>query len=179
MKIRTGFVSNSSSSSFVVAFPHNPKSVADLKQMMFGKQEWHYAGIYGSKNSDVSTQQIAESVFADIKRKATKKQVYESIRNGWFKPYIIPEMFPGHHMSETSHLSFQNEDERKEIQRIWKEDEEINDKRANAIADGFVRAYDDKYIVVLSYCDEEGGWQSILEHSDIFYRLNHIITSYH
>ena len=47
MKIRTGFVSNSSSSSFVVAFSHRPKSVKDLKEMMFGKQEWHYTGIYG------------------------------------------------------------------------------------------------------------------------------------
>jgi hypothetical protein len=179
MKIRTGFVSNSSSSSFVVAFPYKPKSVEDLKTMMFGKQEWHYTGIYGAKDQDAPTQRIAESVFADIEKKATKKEVFESIRNGWFTPYLIPELFPGHQMAETSHLSYQKEDERKEIDKIYKENDKINNQRAKAIADAFVDGHKDKYIVVLSYCDEDGEWQSILEHSGIFHRLDHIITSYH
>jgi len=179
MKIRTGFVSNSSSSSFIVAFPHKPKSVDDLKEMMFGKQEWHYTGIYGYKEADISTQQIAEAVFADITKKATKKQVFESIRNGYFGPYLIPELFPGIHISDTKGLSWQNEEEKKEIQRRWKESEEINDKRASTIADDFAKSHDKKYIVVLSYSDEDGSFQSILEHSNIFERLEHIVTSYH
>ncbi|MFA5135245.1 MAG: hypothetical protein WC505_05705 [Patescibacteria group bacterium] len=41
MKIRTGFVSNSSSSSFVVAFPHEPDGVQDLHRMLFGDNERH------------------------------------------------------------------------------------------------------------------------------------------
>ena len=73
MKIRRGFVSNSSSSSFVIAFDHKPKSVEDLKEMMFGKQEWHYTGIYGTGEKDITTQRIAEAVFKDIEKKATKK----------------------------------------------------------------------------------------------------------
>ncbi len=35
MKIRNGFVSNSSSSSFVVAFPEKPKTEQELRDMMF------------------------------------------------------------------------------------------------------------------------------------------------
>jgi len=180
MKIRTGFVSNSSSSSFVVAFLHKPKSAKDLKEMMFGKQEWHYSNIYGDGDKDVSTQRIADSVFADIKRKATKKQIFTSIGNGYFSSYIIPEIFPGFYQGEDAcHLSYQNEDEKKEIERIWKEQEEVNAQRAKAIADAFYAANKDKYIVVLSYADEDGSWGSILEHSGIFGRLNNIRTSYH
>lgn len=36
MKIRNGFVSNSSSSSFVVAFPKKPETVEEVKDMLFG-----------------------------------------------------------------------------------------------------------------------------------------------
>ncbi len=39
MKIRTSFVSNSSSSSFIVLFPHVPKDVDDVHEMMFGEEE--------------------------------------------------------------------------------------------------------------------------------------------
>ena len=85
---------NSSSSSFVVAFPRKPKDVADLKKMMFGKQEWHYIGDWGDcTETDTPTQQIAERVFAKIKRKATKKEMIESLEDGWFDPYFH---LPGH-----------------------------------------------------------------------------------
>jgi hypothetical protein len=36
MKIRIGFVSNSSSSSFIVAFRNKPKTVEEIKKLMFG-----------------------------------------------------------------------------------------------------------------------------------------------
>ena len=38
MKIRNGFVSNSSSSSFIVAFPEKPKSAEHVRKMMFGDE---------------------------------------------------------------------------------------------------------------------------------------------
>lgn len=40
MKTRNGFVSNSSSSSFVVLLPHKPKNVEDLRDMMFPMWSW-------------------------------------------------------------------------------------------------------------------------------------------
>lgn len=181
MKIRRGFVSNSSSSNFIVAFAHKPKSVDDLKEMMFGKQEWHYPGIYGGGVTDISTQRIAEAVFKDLKgkRKATKKQMFESIRNGYFGSYLIPSLMPGIHKSDTTGLNWQDEEDREEIQRIWKESEEINDKRATAIAECFRKGHDDEWITTLNYADEEGSFDSILEHSGIFERLDYIITSCH
>ncbi len=179
MKIRNYFVSNSSSSSFVVAFPHKPKSIKDLKEMMFGKQEWHYTGCReeGSPN-DCSTQNIAKAVFEDVKKKATKKQILESIENGWFDAYIFPELFPGYYSNDkTIKLNYQKDKE--ELERLWKEEREINNKRASNIANAFMGSNKDKYIVVLSYGDDGGQFEAVLEHSKIFKRLEHIRTSYH
>ena len=39
MKIRNGFVSNSSSSSFLVALPDDPKNVEDIRRMFFPDQK--------------------------------------------------------------------------------------------------------------------------------------------
>ena len=181
MVTRIGFVSNSSSTSFVAAFTHKPKSVQDLKEMMFGKQEWHFTGIFGGENhgTDVSTQKIAEIVFADIKREATKKQIYESIRNGWFYSYMIPEIFPGIYDNGDETADLRYPEDKEEIERLYKIADQINDKRAKAIAEAFSDHNEDKYIVVLQYWDDEGEWGSILEHTNIFQRLDNIGTRYH
>lgn len=47
MKMRNGFVSNSSSSSFIIAFPKKPETKEDIKSMVFGGNEafsspWSY-----------------------------------------------------------------------------------------------------------------------------------------
>lgn len=180
MKIRTGFISNSSSSSFIVAFPHKPTSVQDVKEMLFGKQEWHYKGYsYGDESSDVPTQGLAESVFNSITKKATKQEILDSIQHGWFDSYMYPDMFPGYYSDseKTAKLNYQDKDERKEIDRIWKETEKINEDRARNIAEAFSRANNDKYIVVMRFSDNDG--EAIEEHSGIFNRVEHIGTSYH
>jgi hypothetical protein len=62
MKIRNGFVSNSSSSSFIVAFPQRPKTEEETFQMMFNSEE--DIETYGER---LSTKEIASVVFSDIK----------------------------------------------------------------------------------------------------------------
>lgn len=178
MKIRNGFVSNSSSSSFVVALPHKPESAEDLKQMMFGKQDWHYAGIY-YETQDVSTKDIADSVFSSISKKATKKEIYESIRSGWFEFYIHPDILPGMYNphEETRELDYKKDAEK--INLVYEKANKINDKRALDIANAFIRENKGKFIFVVSYSDNDSPWHSLLEHSGIFHRLPHITTSYH
>ena len=61
MKIRNGFVSNSSSSSFIVAFPKRPATILETHNMMFKyEQDIRYY------DDVVSSLQIAEQVFKDI-----------------------------------------------------------------------------------------------------------------
>jgi len=67
MKIRNGFVSNSSSSSFVVIFPREPKSASDVKEMLF-KDRSDYANPYqyGDDECSWSTNTVANTVWTDI-----------------------------------------------------------------------------------------------------------------
>jgi len=70
VKIRNGFVSNSSSSSFVVAFPKKPKSFDDVYDMMFEGKE---GGISVYDHDGMSHRQIAMRVWDDIKAGSTSE----------------------------------------------------------------------------------------------------------
>ncbi len=183
MKVRTGFVSNSSSSSFVVAFPHKPKDIEDLKKMLFGKNEWHYAGFYaryqGYEDEEVPVFPIAEKVFHKIKKEATREEIIDSIASGWFDAYM--DILPGHadyyDDPEYKSLKYDNEEDMSKRMAIYDKYEKINRKRAEDIANLFIEANKDKFIVVMSFSDKNG--ETVEEHSGIFNRLEHIRTSYH
>ena len=64
MKIRNGFVSNSSSSSFIVAFPNKPTSEKDVLEYMFNGKD---GGISVFDGDGLSYNQISAIIFKDIK----------------------------------------------------------------------------------------------------------------
>lgn len=87
MKIRHGFVSNSSSSSFVVAFDKEPKSMEDVKIAMFGAEE-HFPSTYSEYS--YSTNQIAETVWRDIQGQRPNHR--KNIRHE--SPDYYPDPYP-------------------------------------------------------------------------------------
>lgn len=72
MKTRNGFVSNSSSSSFIIAFPHKPENVDELRTMVFGNAPpddtrapwWDADSTY-----EHTIQDMAEQIFSDLNRR--------------------------------------------------------------------------------------------------------------
>ena len=189
MKIRTGFVSNSSSSSFVVAFHHKPKDAADLQKMMFGTQNVHYADIYScfpdERTNEVPTDRIAKAIFENIKKKATKDDIIESIYHGYFDAYIDESICPGHfevmetpEWKETGKMK-ESPDYYKRMSDLCRKADEINIARATKIAEWFMQNNKNTYKVVMEFSDNEGPFNAMLEHSNIFGRLQHIRTSYH
>ena len=68
MKIRQGFVSNSSSSSFIIAFKDVPESAREMLDTLFPGGE----AIVKCYDHEMFTTDIAEQVFADIQKKDSK-----------------------------------------------------------------------------------------------------------
>ena len=92
MKIRNGFVSNSSSSSFVVAFPREPKSLDDVKEILFVKGQSDYPNPHTWEHIPDDEAfwpvgRVAEIVWNEIQENgsATKKQMKESVGSGWYE----------------------------------------------------------------------------------------------
>ena len=78
MKTRNGFVSNSSSSSFIVLLPNKPKNVSDLKRMMFSRYK------SSEKIEEMTIKDIVARVFLDIERSERKNDYLELLNSGYF-----------------------------------------------------------------------------------------------
>jgi hypothetical protein len=70
MKYRYGFVANSSSSSFLVAFPRTPTSAAEVQHILFGRRKYV---THKDMNGKYTATELAARIFTDIQ---TKKITY-------------------------------------------------------------------------------------------------------
>lgn len=164
MKIRTGFVSNSSSSSFVVGFKTIPRSIEDVKKMLFGDREWYLAP-YGDEK--YTTERVAETVFNDMKgklpltRKAFIKATEDMADVDWDDKRFKIKGKNSHDITDWDKLhKFQQEESAK-------------------LAEEFLEKNEDYYFYEFSYADENGSYDGALEHGDLFAKLPHISISHH
>lgn len=90
MKIRNGFVSNSSSSSFVVVFPKNIKSTEEMGKILF-KGDWEEQGIktWYDYSNPITIWNIAEKVFNDYSELLNKDLNDELLKFFIGKNYIF------------------------------------------------------------------------------------------
>jgi hypothetical protein len=162
MKIRRGFVSNSSSSSFIVAFSKEPTSVEEVQQEVFGDIK-----IIGDEYNNFitySTYDLAEIIFKDIKSQKPniEEAIVDSVESGWFNGQVNYGSF------ELPKGKFD-----------WEGYHKANVTAAKRITDKFIEGNKDKFIYVFSFSDNDPAPYSTLEHGEIFRNLNNIQTSYH
>jgi hypothetical protein len=200
MKIRNGFVSNSSSSSFIVGFKRKPKTVAELKTLLFGDAE--HMTMY---DYTISTQDAAQQVFNDLKgkRPLTKEKMLNTLNSGYFPGY--PHMdYRSDKPSDLLRKEFYDKYP-KLGENLWSPDK-LKNKDAQALARKFVEAqegewaaerkmvddsaklYFDEVVIpkmkgykvyAFSYSDNDGEMGCVLEHGDTFHNLPHVVISQH
>ena len=162
MKYRAGYVSNSSSSSFIVAFPHVPKDVDDVRQILFGDSET-FSSPYGDECWGVK--EVASIVFDDIKKQKPNdfSSLVDSLRGGWFEGAL-----------DFNHDCFKNKDG--EID--WGKYEAANLKVVEKIALDFAKENKGSALYVFHY-EDDTRIGSAMEQGGLFDSLEHKKTSYH
>jgi len=181
MKIRQGFVSNSSSSSFVVIFPKEPNDVIDVKNMLFSKGETFYSNPYqyGDNEYGWSTDEVAETIWNDISKqeKNNFKRAEEIITSGTSYEDGAPDWNDYGHIKDwtlktTAYYAAQEKFAKKKLKEFFNlrklKLQKINNQKV-----------DDIILYCFEYSDNDGSYFTALEHGDLFKNLKHIKINNH
>ena len=182
MKIRNGFVSNSSSSSFVVLFPKEPKNATDVRDMLFSKGETFFSNPYQYDNNDIvgwSADEVAETVWNDIceQEKNNFEKAKEMITSGTLYCDGAPDYDDYQHIKDWN-LRFDtyHADMNKFAEKKMKEFFNLRKLKLQKISNQVVN---DIVLYCFEYSDNEGSYGSALEHGNLFKNLKHITISNH
>ena len=178
MKIRNGFVSNSSSSSFVVIFPKEPKNAEDVKKMLF-KEEQYY---YDPWNEDKwTTEEVAETVWEDI--------CNQNKNNFVRAKEILTGSISGANYEDFKHIEDSHErwSAYSDARNIFAEKrlneffsiKRIRKEKLKKLKNETVQLTEDGVLYCFSYCDNDSSYSAALEHGDLFKNLKHIEINNH
>ena len=165
-----GFVTNSSSSSFIVAFDKVPNSWEEVLEMLFDADK----ATVEKYGLSMDTKQVAQIVFADI-----SKQTPNNLEE-------LKETFSGFDVGIEKYKNFKKLDRQlldsstseewhkiyNELQILSEEFEEINFKK-------FLEKNKGKQLYSFSYSDNDGTQRTLMEHAGIFENLPHVQISRH
>lgn len=201
MKTRSSFVSNSSSSSFIIALNKIPKSVEDVKREIFPDNDENE--IIACYDESKKVREICERVFKDLKDKKpirSEKKIIDEIASGFFEgfPEVDWRQQTQHHheieknyKKETGrdlHIPIEKNAEAHRLSVLKKYNraskkyysdwsKEIREKAKKLYEIKYKSALKDKKVFIVSYADDEGD--SLLEHSGIFRNILHVEVSHH
>jgi len=188
MKSRAGFVSNSSSSSFVVAFSEVPETVEEMQELLFAGEkglespwkEWET-----NRPELYPAEIVAKTVFEDLERARSVGTEEFDMSEG----DIIEELNKYMYFSDDDlpdcwalAKKFANGNTtNKEFDQRFKEC--IEEKHIPLIREKVAKMLFDagplSTVVMFTYGDEYGHYGAVLEHGGLFKRLPHITISNH
>ena len=167
MKTRSGFVSNSSSSSFIVAFDKKPETVEELQRMLFGDEK-HYSDPYDSRSWPART--VAETVFQDMQKQGPlDREALEAAMEG------VEVQDPEWHAAFEKFLKCQGPYSNADYEKLNK----TTLIAKNRVLDRWNKDNPGKLFYEFEYSDNEGFYSSALEHGDLFADMSHLKISHH
>jgi len=164
MKTRQGFVSNSSSSSFIVALDKIPKNKDDVKQIFYKGFD---KSMCDCTEKLKETDKLSEILWNDIKKqKPTKsvKKLAEVISHGSVIDCLEPDS-DDYVDSKTL--------------KGWDKYQIVRDEYTELMAKMFLNANKKRHIYIFHYGDEDGNIFGHLEHGDTFDFVRHLTICCH
>ncbi len=168
MKIKTSFITNSSSSTFIVAWPMKINTIENVKEFISHKYaKTIFNDAYGTKpilKNDKGA--IKKLAYEFTPASFIHGNEYKDIQNEFCKSEGIThkELHKNHHWYFQFLEHFH-----------WKE-EEVAYENAKKFLDEIP---EESYIYIFSYSDEDGEYFAEIEHGDVFHKLKHIKISCH
>jgi hypothetical protein len=160
MKIKSDFVTNSSSSSFLVVFDKLPETVNEMKEVLFGSAQVFknpYQEFHEIKEWD------AEMVSAIVLEETSLAKDSE-----------ILEFFAGYADDD-----FYDICKKDNGQLDWKKYEDMISEKAKNMLNEFKQKYEGKHVSIYNYSDNNGELGCAMEHGGLFGNLVHFVDSQH
>ena len=158
-------MSNSSSSSFIVAFPRIPVDANDLREMLLGDA----IGYSGHYTSEVwSAMEVADFAWNSMNGELDEEQVCAEFESGHINgdPEYPVDMYD----------EGVSQEERRKRYQEW-QDKLIAHRHEKAKK--FMEQTPDTHYYQLEFGDECGGLEAAMEHGDLFQKLPHYVISNH
>jgi len=169
MKTRQGFVSNSSSSSFILSIAKKPESIAEMQTLLFKDKEFYYdpyydgdSGYFSNRTEKYPASQVAETVFDDIRdqKPMSAEQVAEEMSSGWLD-------------GGPDYNSF-----KKDGNIDWKDYQKACDSFNLKCAKELITEAKGKELYVVEYSDDD-SYGCALEHGNLFDNIDNYRISKH
>lgn len=184
MKVRNNFVSNSSSTSFIVKLPKIPISAEEVRIMVFGKEHYDIVEPWG--DARFSTQVVAETLFEEIQKQKP---------NDYYRALELAENYDGKDQPNLDDFCT-GKDEKGYKNYDWKSYNEALSRYGEKVMENFFsikrlrkqklnqlkgipQQSEGNVFYIFEFSDNDGTYNATLEHANIFKRIQHLPISNH